>query len=463
MSNLSAFEQHWKLPTGFFTNDTLPSEWRVCEIVQHPSTTHKLQRLLLEGNSFFCPVGWSSTPDALQPLVELRNPKSGESVAVIGQTKDGKLYVPFDIQEAIDSFQLERYIQSSSNVALFGLARRLYYLLRPLIPRPIQIKFRQLISPLQDKRDFPEWPIDMSLDKFHRLLLRLILQVSQISRVPFIWFWPDGYANAVVLTHDVETQVGHDNIWPIVKLEKKYGFRSLWNFVPKRYDVDSKVLATLKAEGFEIGVHGLYHDGHLFGSRGEFEKRVTQINHYLQAWKSESFRSPAALRNLTWISESVEATYDTSCPMTEIHVPQPGGCCSVFPFMVGSMVELPFTMPQDHTLFTILKQRDERVWFDVASEIMANYGLVNVIVHPDYMLDPTDLSRYESLLQWLSEQNKSWFALPREVAAWWRTRNQQELKYTVDDWQIKGPEAGRATITYASATNQDLVLKFGSF
>ena len=46
-----------------------------------------------------------------------------------------------------------------------------------------------------------------------------------------------------------------------------------------------------------------------------------------------------------------------------------GGCCSWLPFFNRSMVELPITLPQDHTLFVILR-RGSSAWHEKA-EILA--------------------------------------------------------------------------------------------
>ena len=461
MSDLSSFKQYWKLPRNFLSGEPLPGDRRACGIVEDAGIGRGIRQLMVGEISIFCTTAWPSIPRGLLPLLDLRDTKTGKVVATFGKTLGGELYCPFDIQAVVKAFQLELYAQSTPDAVWLQHARHLYYRLRPLIPRAVQIRFRQLIAPLQSRRDFPDWPLDVSLDHFQRLLLRLMLQVSELDRVPFIWFWPEGYSNCVILTHDVETQVGHDNLWRIVNLERKYGFRSLWNFVPKRYDINAQIPTDLVADGFEIGVHGLYHDGRLFDSYAVFSKRAAQINRYLQTWGSEGFRAPSAVRNLEWIAAHIDVKYDTSCPTTEIHAPQPGGCCSVFPFMVGQMVELPFTMPQDHTLLTILKGEYDNIWSEVASQVLDQHGLVNIIVHPDYMLEPNDLAYYEAFLQWLRQRERNtWFALPREVAAWWRSRSQQQLYYGASGWKVDGPEAERTRIAHISVAGQDLLFEF---
>ena len=367
--------------------------------------------------------------------------------------------LPVEIDEVIRFFQLEVYQSQSSAVSEYlDLTRRIYYLLRPLIPRTIQITFRKLLASIQARQSFPAWPIDFSLDDLYMSTLILLMQASNIQELPFIWFWPHSCVSCAVITHDVEMQVGHDHINQIAVLDEKYGFRSLWNFVPERYQVDRDLLKDLSARGHEIGLHGLYHDGKLFNSKKVFLSRVERINRYLQDWDSVAIRSPSAIRNLKWIAEHINVSYDTSCPNSEIYAPQPGGCCSVFPFMVNGMVELPFTLPQDHTLFTILKGKGDyrQIWMQVASRIIERHGLVNIIVHPDYMVDDLSLGYYEVFLSWLSEQKNCWFALPRDVAAWWRNRSEQSLSSSLNSWQISGPMADQAHIALVKLRDSQL-------
>ena len=88
---------------------------------------------------------------------------------------------------------------------------------------------------------------------------------------------------------------------------------------------------------------------------------------YLRQWGSVGFRSESNLRNLEWISEHIQAEYDTSCVSTEWYGAQPGGCCTVFPFIYRDLVELPITLQQDFTLLDILKlisRRNLNHWID---------------------------------------------------------------------------------------------------
>ena len=59
-------------------------------------------------------------------------------------------------------------------------------------------------------------------------------------------------------------------------------------------------------------------------------------------------------RNADWMPE-LGCLYDSSFPDTYPFEPQAGGCCSIFPFFLGDLVELPITLVQDHTMWEILR------------------------------------------------------------------------------------------------------------
>jgi hypothetical protein len=138
--------------------------------------------------------------------------------------------------------------------------------------------------------------------------------------------------------------------------------------------------------------------------------------------------------------------YDSSYPDTDPYEPQAGGCCTWLPFFNGELVELPITMPQDHTLFTILRVEDEQPWLSKAAFLREQGGMALLITHPDYMLEQRYLDVYARLLDGLSGDETLWRALPREVSAWWRRRADSRVERNGAGWVVEGPAAGEATI-----------------
>ncbi|MCK5607641.1 hypothetical protein KAR91_37500, partial [Candidatus Pacearchaeota archaeon] len=121
--------------------------------------------------------------------------------------------------------------------------------------------------------------------------------------------WPHKKRFALILTHDVDTVRGQKKCRDLIDLEKTLGFRSSFNFVPERYDVDPGLRQSLTEKGFEVGVHGLNHDGKLYKSRQIFQERAVKINSYLKEWGAVGFRSPAMHHNLEWIHD-LDIEYD---------------------------------------------------------------------------------------------------------------------------------------------------------
>jgi peptidoglycan/xylan/chitin deacetylase (PgdA/CDA1 family) len=266
----------------------------------------------------------------------------------------------------------------------------------------------------------------------------------------------------VIVTHDVESSAGVENIDAVLEVERRHGIVSSWNFVAEWYPIPSGTFERVRASGCEVGLHGVKHDGLLFRDRAGFEAQLPDIHRYLREWDAVGFRSPATHRNADWMSE-LGCLYDSSFPDTDPYEPEPGGCCSVFPYFLDGLVELPITMAQDHTLWEILREPGIDLWRHKGDWLIANHGLINVIVHPDYVLSPERLELYSQLLAYLREQVESdggWHALPREVASWWKARAQMSVAEgeatprTADS--SPGEWSSRATIAWASSRDGEI-------
>ena len=323
---------------------------------------------------------------------------------------------------------------------------RAYYRTRPFIPRSIQLFLRRRYARIQSAHiRFPAWPIEPRVVEILEDCLKQILQKRNRPLIHRISPWPEKKRFAFVITHDVEGKDGLRHAPNVAALEKKYGFVASWNIVPELYPIDGRIVENLKAEGCEIGVHGLKHDGREFESREVFEKRIIKIKQYASQWKAAGFRSPSTLRNVDWVPD-LGFDYDSSFHDTDPYEPQPGGCCSIWPFFIKDVVELPITLPQDHTLFEILGYRDISIWRQKTDWIENHRGMVLIDVHPDYLLSPKQFSLYEQFLVYMRTKQDFWHALPREVARWWRERDASSLNEADGLWRIEGPASGRASI-----------------
>ncbi len=300
---------------------------------------------------------------------------------------------------------------------------QLYRLLKPLLPRRMQIKLRSLRARYFKKLNRDTWPIDHSAD-----------QLTQPRRR-----WPHGRKFAFVLTHDVETARGLTRCRHLADLERELGMRSAFYLVPEGYSVPSALRQYLVTQGFEIGLHGFNHDGRLFINRKKFDERLPLINAYLKEWGSVGFRSPFMIHNLSWIGE-LEIEYDASTFDTDPLEPQPDGVRTIFPFVYTcegdpprSYVELPYTLFQDFNLFIILGEKDNRIWREKLDWIAEKGGMALLDTHPDYMhfgkgrktVQEYPIELYMDFLEYVKSryQDAYWNPLPRELAAYWRSRS----------------------------------------
>ena len=248
-----------------------------------------------------------------------------------------------------------------------------------------------------------------------------------------VW-WPDNKRFALILTHDVDTANGQEWCRRLANLEKDLGFLSSFNFVPERYPVFAELRHCLSNNGFEVGVHGLLHDGKLYQSRDVFRNRATRINQYLAEWEAVGFRSPAMHHNLDWIHD-LNIEYDASTFDTDPFEPQSDGVRSIFPFFVqGSAVqkgyvELPYTLSQDFTLFVLMKERTIGIWKEKVDWIAENGGMALLNTHPDYMnfnstkvkFEEYPVKYYKDFLDYIKGryQGQYWNVLPNQIARFW--------------------------------------------
>ena len=220
-----------------------------------------------------------------------------------------------------------------------------------------------------------------------------------------------------------------------MELERELGFVSSYNFVPERYTVSGETRESLARSGFEVGVHDLKHDGKLYDSHRKFLECAGKINGYLKAWGAVGFRSGAMHHNLDWIHE-LDIEYDASTFEFDPFEPQPDGLNTIFPLWVrrnGSergYVELPYTLPQDFTLFKLLGEKDTTVWKKKLDWVASKGGMALLIAHPDYMSFDGNAPRYDEypvrLYRDFLEHVKSqydcqyWNVTPRDVARFYK-------------------------------------------
>jgi hypothetical protein len=369
-------------------------------------------------------------------------------------TDSATVQLAFDPVQVVDNLRLERYPASSIRGKLIskGAVRNLYYAMRPFVPIAVRKQFQKVYFSRWSKLNFPSWPVDCTVENILEQLLVLAMKSRGVTEVPFIWFWPDGAHSCVIMTHDVETSSGANFCPQLMDLNDSFEIKSSFQIVPEhRYPVSESFLENIRKRGFEVNVHDLDHDGQLFSDRAEFLRRAERITRYQQLFGADGFRSAVLYRNVDWY-DALEFSYDMSIPNVAHLDPQRGGCCTVFPYFIGKILELPVTTTQDYSLFHILNDYSTCLWKQQVSLIQAKHGLVSFIIHPDYIIPAKARRIYVELLDYLSQlrsQNRSWIALPREVAVWWRLRSELNLVNVGGSWRIEGNGSERAKIAYA--------------
>ncbi len=300
------------------------------------------------------------------------------------------------------------------------IRNRLYYFIRPLIPRSFQVGLRRSMVRMKRKKYADVWPISPTA-----------------GAPPKGWGgWPRNKRFALVLQHDVEAEGGLANIPPLVSLEKSLGFRSSFGFVPEKYAVPVALRHELRSSGFEIVVHGLNHDGKLFLNKQTFMSRAVRINVYLRDWECEGFSTPSAHHKPEWMN-ALNIAYATSTFDTDPFEPEPDGIDTIFPvWMAGGpdkdgYLELPYTMPQDFTLYILMKEQTIDIWKRKADWIAEKGGMILLKTHPDYMdfegdepnTEKYPSEKYREFLTYIKTAypDQYWNATEKEVVRFWRS------------------------------------------
>lgn len=375
----------------------------------------------------------------------------------------GRICLPFDPSAIIDNLRCERYVEDwRQDSALSGLAE-IYYWLRPLFPVSVRRHLQQIYLRDWKKIPFPRWPVDTSVDSLLEQLLLLSIRASGAEEIPFIWFWPDGAQACAIMTHDVETAAGRDFCHTLMDIDDSFGIKASFQVIPEeRYRVDQRFLSLIRDRGFEVVVHDLNHDGHLYKSRTQFLERASRINAYGRDFKARGFRAGVLYRKQLWY-DALEFEYDMSVPNVAHLDPQRGGCCTVMPYFIGNLVELPVTAAQDYTLFNILNEYSTNLWEQQIQLIMEKHGLMSFVVHPDYVIGARERRVFEgvlNLLVGLRESKRVWITTPGEVNDWWRQRAQMRLVADGDGWKIEGEGKERAVLAFASEVDGKLAVTF---
>ncbi len=385
-----------------------------------------------------------------------------EVAGAIGEP--GTVRLPFDLSEVVTNLQQEHYRRTSpgglERITAWPVTQRAYYFLRPLLTVGVRKHLQKIRLSGWERIAFPRWPVDFSVDSLMQGALALALKSRRVKEIPFVWFWPDGASSCAMMTHDVEGAAGQAFCDGLMNLDAAAGIQSAFQLVPEA--PASRALAReLRGRGFEVNIHDFNHDGQLFHSKPQFLQRAALINRYAREFGSRGFRSGAMYREQQWF-DALQVSYDMSVPNVAHLEPQRGGCCTVMPYFVGELLELPLTTTQDYSLFHILGTYSTALWRQQIELIMARNGLVSFIAHPDYLRDQRAKGVYLELLthlNYLRAEKQLWIAPPGDINDWWRCRHKMSVVGDGASWRIEGPDSHRARLAFATLDGDRVVYR----
>ena len=194
-------------------------------------------------------------------------------------TNSSSVQTPFDPVQVVDCLRHERYVDNSTNID--KAFRSFYYAARPAMGPGVRKYIQRLYFRWRQKSPFSGWPVDTTVEEILERLLVCAMKSRNVTRLPFVWFWPDGAASCTTISHDVETNAGLQFCPQLMDLDDSFGVKSSFPLVPEeRYTVSKSVLERIRGRGFEINVHDLNHDGYLFSDNERFLRRARRINQY---------------------------------------------------------------------------------------------------------------------------------------------------------------------------------------
>ncbi len=398
------------------------------------------------------------------PYVSGRLPDVSHAIGREG----GRLRLPFDLSEVVTNLQQERYRQPPpgylERITGARAARNAYYFFRPSLPIAVRKHFQRIRLNGWRSIPFPRWPVDTSVETLMQTAMTLVLKSSGTREVPFIWFWPDGADACVMMTHDVEGQAGAEFCEQVMDLDDSFGIKSSFQVVPEmRNPAATTLVEAIRRRGFEVNLHDLHHDGDLFTDRQRFLELAAQINRHSRELQCDGFRAGAMYREQRWF-DAFEFSYEMSVPNGAHLEPQRGGCCTVMPYFVGRVLELPLTTTQDYSLFHILGEYSTALWRQQVQTILRANGLISFITHPDYLRESRARAVYRDLLEYLGRlraERNVWFAPPSDVDRWWRSRQQMTIVPDGDRWRVDGPDCDRARVAYVRLEGDQVVYSLG--
>lgn len=244
-----------------------------------------------------------------------------------------------------------------------------------------------------------------------------------------------------------------------VKLANSFQVRPTFPVPAMVLQKHPQVLETVAGNGrfAELAVHGFAHLDYtrVPDIRAEKHIRKAKAVFHRHGYRRFGFRFPYLRRNsallaelekqaLIWDSSEVvewdvlersefsTGAWDAYKRILETYVPRPASGFRSLPYFIGSMVEIPVSMPDDDVLIDRMKIRSSgrlfAVWGRMLLEARSRGEMMVVQLHPErFFLYREALQR---LLAKMRELGNVWTASLGEIAEWWRERDRIRLEFT---------------------------------
>ena len=298
-----------------------------------------------------------------------------------------------------------------------------------LVPSPVRVVGLAMLDRLHGAgtvADYPAWPLEPRLDDFRSGLWAEAAARAGISLTAPSY--REGHRGAVMLTHDIDSRPDIGGIEGIRRLERGYDLPSSVGFIPEISWPDQEVIEGLIHDGCEVYCHDIRHDGKLAyksasAVRSDFDRFLDE--HEAARPLLRGFRSGQLLMT-SGLLGSLENwfEYDLSLPDTERGGPYGAraGCATVYPFLVGGLLEFPLTMPQDFYLINVEHCDSAQmlsVWRDKLESVLSRGGVAVVNTHPVWT-NPKHAgvwAAYDGLLATIASSD-AWVTTPSRLREW---------------------------------------------
>lgn len=257
---------------------------------------------------------------------------------------------------------------------------------------------------------FPSWPIDLTVDA--------LADIAGLETIKFRDQVP------VLASHDIDSPEGLRNLVELfLPIEEAVGCGSANYIVPCAWPVDEGLVRETIRRGHEIGVHGYDHANlTAFADRSERIRRLSEGRKFADRYDCVGYRAPSLLRTDALMDDLQHYyQYDSSIPTSGGPFPVPNnGCASARPWRMGSMWELPLTLPRDGSLRFLGHSASEilAMWKRTAEAVARSGGIISILTHCEVGFSGNGpmLDAYRVFLEWCSCNDRFRFVRPRDLA-----------------------------------------------